>query len=233
MKTTDSDNPTPPFQGVSRSKLPSSPISVECDSGPSAVTAPALRPTVDRPLAATTPVMPVGTTLSSAEPSSSPRRNQRAHYITVQDLPTDATLEELLAFFEPCGRIKHDLLTGEAKVKMHRNDRGDFTGYARVAFVDPESVHEAIKMYHGASLRGHVLSVAGFSGRAWIAAAENALYGTQESLQSTLSTPYGTLQSAQSTPYGTMEGPMQVQVKESFSSAWSLEPVLLPPMYNC
>ncbi len=82
------------------------------------------------------------------KPKSPP---QTGVYIT--NLPSDTTLEEIEDAFGKLGTIGENLITGEKKIKLYRNEENQFKGDALVVYLKPESVDLAIEMLDGIQWR--------------------------------------------------------------------------------
>eukprot|EP01060_Flectonema_neradi_P035986 TRINITY_DN6795_c5_g1_i1.p1 TRINITY_DN6795_c5_g1~~TRINITY_DN6795_c5_g1_i1.p1 ORF type:complete len:411 (+),score=74.26 TRINITY_DN6795_c5_g1_i1:87-1235(+) len=67
--------------------------------------------------------------------------------IYISNLPDDATIEELLAFFKNVGTVKQHPVTRQPRVKLYGNNDGLIT------FIKPQSVDLAIQMYHESCFR--------------------------------------------------------------------------------
>ncbi|KAI8333267.1 hypothetical protein EDC96DRAFT_20206 [Choanephora cucurbitarum] len=73
--------------------------------------------------------------------------------VYVTGIPFDTTVEELKTVFSKCGVIMEDLETGEPKIKIYRDDRGNIKGDALVSYFKEESVPLAIDLLDDSELR--------------------------------------------------------------------------------
>lgn len=73
--------------------------------------------------------------------------------VYVSGLPEDFTEEELRELFKKAGVLKVDSETGQAKVKIYRDDQEKCKGDALVSYMKVESVAIAIKFMHEAEVR--------------------------------------------------------------------------------
>lgn len=55
-------------------------------------------------------------------------------FIYIQNLPPSVTTESLKDHFKNCGLIKPDPNTGEPKIKIYLNEKGEPKGDARICF---------------------------------------------------------------------------------------------------
>ncbi|KAI9271353.1 hypothetical protein BY458DRAFT_509754 [Sporodiniella umbellata] len=73
--------------------------------------------------------------------------------VYVTGLPKDTTEEELKTTFGKCGMIMEDLETGEAKIKIYKDDNGIPKGDALVSYFKEESIPLAIELLDESELR--------------------------------------------------------------------------------
>ncbi|OCK83087.1 splicing factor U2AF-associated protein 2 [Lepidopterella palustris CBS 459.81] len=73
-----------------------------------------------------------------------PERKNAAVYVT--SLPLDATVEEVASVFSRCGVIAEATETGDKRIKLYKDEEGNFKGDALVVFFRPESVKLAIQL---------------------------------------------------------------------------------------
>jgi HIV Tat-specific factor 1 len=73
--------------------------------------------------------------------------------VYVTGIPPDVTVEEMQETFSKCGVIMEDLETGEAKIKIYRDEKGLSKGDALVSYFKEESVPLAIDLLDEAELR--------------------------------------------------------------------------------
>ncbi|KAK3329411.1 hypothetical protein B0H66DRAFT_23495 [Apodospora peruviana] len=75
-----------------------------------------------------------------------PKKNS-AVYVT--GLPLDTTVEEVAAHFsKKCGVIAEEIDSGRPRIKLYKDENGNFKGDALVVFFKPESVDQAILLLH-------------------------------------------------------------------------------------
>ncbi|KAG1457138.1 hypothetical protein G6F56_006674 [Rhizopus delemar] len=73
--------------------------------------------------------------------------------VYVTGLPQDATTEELKLTFSKCGMIMEDLETGDAKIKIYKDENGIPKGDALISYFKEESVPLAEALLDEAELR--------------------------------------------------------------------------------
>lgn len=74
--------------------------------------------------------------------------------VYVSDLPSDVTVEEIQEVFSKYGVIAEDLITGEPKIKIYKDEEtGAVKGDALVVYFKPESVPLAIEMMNDGPFR--------------------------------------------------------------------------------
>lgn len=56
------------------------------------------------------------------------------HYIYVQGLPEDITVDDMFNFFHKAGIIKEDVQTGEKKIKIYKDEEGKCKGDGLVGY---------------------------------------------------------------------------------------------------
>lgn len=72
--------------------------------------------------------------------------------VAVQNLPYQATLQEIAGFFKKYGVIQENII-------RRYNEKGQTTGDARVAFRSPAEAHQAVSEMHLQTLNGRLISV--------------------------------------------------------------------------
>lgn len=83
-----------------------------------------------------------------------PEHKPRETAVYVQNLPRDATLEEMSSLFGKCGLLSEDPTTGQPRIKFYLDEEGRQKGDALVIYFREESVSLAIQMLDETSLRG-------------------------------------------------------------------------------
>ena len=78
-------------------------------------------------------------------------RVNTAVYIT--SIPLDADKDEIRHTFSKCGVIAEEIDSGEPRIKMYEDDKGQFKGDALVVYFRPESVNLAIQMLDDSDFR--------------------------------------------------------------------------------
>ncbi|KAL1932134.1 hypothetical protein VTP01DRAFT_9190 [Rhizomucor pusillus] len=73
--------------------------------------------------------------------------------VYVMGLPQDVTVDEIKREFSKCGVIMEDLETGEPKIKLYKDEQGNFKGDALVTYFKEESVPLAINLLDDGELR--------------------------------------------------------------------------------
>ncbi|KAI8073482.1 uncharacterized protein B0P05DRAFT_548747 [Gilbertella persicaria] len=73
--------------------------------------------------------------------------------VYVTGVPPDATVDEIKTVFSKCGVIMEDLETGEPKIKIYRDEKGNIKGDALVSYFKEESVPLAIELLDDTDLR--------------------------------------------------------------------------------
>lgn len=94
--------------------------------------------------------------LEGSNSSKKPKREPVKKAVTsvyVTGIPADVTIEEMQAVFSKCGVIMEDLETGEAKIKIYRDEKGVPKGDALVSYFKEESVPLAIDLLDESELR--------------------------------------------------------------------------------
>lgn len=90
-------------------------------------------------------------TLKEKQAMEKSKRENTAVYI--EDLPSDIVTEDLQSIFGKFGILSEDLVTGEKRVKLYRDDNGHLKGDALVIYLKKESVSLAIEMLNNTKLR--------------------------------------------------------------------------------
>ncbi|KAJ3320730.1 hypothetical protein HDV06_005023 [Boothiomyces sp. JEL0866] len=78
------------------------------------------------------------------KPKPEPVKRQTAVYVT--GLPSNVTMEEMIDTFKKGGVFLLDVLTGEPKIKLYRNDKNELKGDALVIYLREESVKLACEL---------------------------------------------------------------------------------------
>ena len=68
-------------------------------------------------------------------------------------IPLDATKDEINHVFSKCGVIAEEIDSGQPRIKMYEDDKGQFKGDALVVYFRPESVSLAIQMMDDSDFR--------------------------------------------------------------------------------
>lgn len=71
----------------------------------------------------------------------------------VTSIPLDAQKEEINSVFKAFGVIAEEIDSGEPRIKMYEDDKGQFKGDALVVYFRPESVDLAIQMLDDTDFR--------------------------------------------------------------------------------
>ncbi|GME23137.1 Nuclear mRNA splicing factor-associated [Neofusicoccum parvum] len=83
--------------------------------------------------------------------SAKTERANTAVYVT--SIPLDATKEEINDVFSKYGIISESVETGEKRIKMYTDEKGNFNGEALIIYYRPESVPLAINMLDDSNFR--------------------------------------------------------------------------------
>ena len=78
-------------------------------------------------------------------------RKNTAVYIT--GLPTDTDAEEIQKVFSRCGMIAEEIDGQNKRIKMYKDDEGNFKGDALVMYFKPESVNLAVQLLDDSQFR--------------------------------------------------------------------------------
>ncbi|KAF2842394.1 hypothetical protein M501DRAFT_1013738 [Patellaria atrata CBS 101060] len=78
-------------------------------------------------------------------------RKNTAVYVT--SLPLNVTVDEVKSVFSRCGVIAETIETGEPRIKLYTDEKGNFKGDALIVFFRPESVDLAIQMLDDSDFR--------------------------------------------------------------------------------
>lgn len=81
--------------------------------------------------------------------------------VWVSNLPVDAQKEEIRILFAKYGIIAEEIDSGDPKIKMYKDDDGNFKGEALVVYFRPESVGLAIQMLDETEFRFGLTSPSG------------------------------------------------------------------------
>lgn len=92
-------------------------------------------------------------------------------------IPLDADIEEINHTFSKCGVIAEEIDSGQPRIKMYEDDKGQFKGDALVVYFRPESVNLAIQMLDDSDFR---LGVEGPMGRMRVQAADFSYKSQQD-----------------------------------------------------
>jgi HIV Tat-specific factor 1 len=86
------------------------------------------------------------------KPEKAPiERKNTAVYIT--NLPPTATSTEIASVFSRCGVIAEEIDSGNPRIKMYTDDKGNFKGDALVVYFRPESVALAVSLLDDSEFR--------------------------------------------------------------------------------
>ncbi|KAJ3058664.1 hypothetical protein HK102_010369, partial [Quaeritorhiza haematococci] len=91
---------------------------------------------------------PVNNKKKKTEPKKKPNRA-----IYVNGLPPDVTVDEVKEYFTKCGIIMEDVMTGEPKIKIYKDDKGMAKGDALIVYFKEESVELACKLLDDSQFR--------------------------------------------------------------------------------
>ena len=81
-------------------------------------------------------------------------------FVYVSGLPLNIDEEELKVFFNKCGAIMIDPNTGQAKIRVYRDQSGAVKGDARICYSNIESVQMAIEWLDSQEIRpGYTVKV--------------------------------------------------------------------------
>lgn len=69
--------------------------------------------------------------------------NMRNTAVYVTGLPKDASIEEISTYFQKCGVISEDAITGQKRIKLYQDDQGQHKGDALIVFFKEGSVRLA------------------------------------------------------------------------------------------
>jgi HIV Tat-specific factor 1 len=95
----------------------------------------------------------------------------------VTSIPLDADVDEVKHTFSKCGVIAEEIDSGQPRIKMYEDDKGQFKGDALIVYFRPESVNLAIQMLDDSDFR---LGVEGPMGRMRVQAADFSYKSQQE-----------------------------------------------------
>jgi HIV Tat-specific factor 1 len=95
---------------------------------------------------------------SDAPKTKKPRVNTA---VWVTKIPLDAQKEEIREVFAKYGVIAEEIESGDARIKMYKDEDGNFTGEALVVYFRPESVQLAIQMLDETEFRFGVADPSG------------------------------------------------------------------------
>ncbi|KAJ3175739.1 hypothetical protein HK101_010591, partial [Irineochytrium annulatum] len=87
------------------------------------------------------------------KPNAEPKKPRPITSIYVQNLPSDATHEEIQSTFEKYGILMEDLSTGKSRIKLYTDTNGHFKGDALITYFKEESVQLAIDMMDDCEFR--------------------------------------------------------------------------------
>lgn len=91
-------------------------------------------------------------------PAKAPtERKNTAIYIT--GLPTDADVEEIQQVFSRCGVIAEEIDGQNKRIKMYKDEEGNFKGDALIMYFKPESVTLAVQMLDDSQFRSVLWNV--------------------------------------------------------------------------
>ncbi|KAJ3276055.1 hypothetical protein HDV01_006225 [Terramyces sp. JEL0728] len=94
---------------------------------------------------------------SHKKPKPEPVKKHTAVYVT--GLPSDITMDDMIDNFKKGGVFLLDSLTGEPKIKVYRNDKGELKGDALVIYLREESVNLACELLDETFINGVKISV--------------------------------------------------------------------------
>lgn len=95
-----------------------------------------------------------GTGNGRANKKDRPEQKSRETAVYVQNLPLDATEEEVASLFGKCGLLLEDPISGKPRVKLYSDAQGNRKGDGIVIYLREESISLAIQMIDDTSLRG-------------------------------------------------------------------------------
>jgi HIV Tat-specific factor 1 len=95
----------------------------------------------------------------------------------VTSIPLDADQDEIKHVFSKCGMVAEEIDSGQPRIKMYEDDKGNFKGDALVVYFRPESVGLAVQMLDDTDFR---LGVTGPSGSMRVQAADFSYKSQQE-----------------------------------------------------
>lgn len=95
----------------------------------------------------------------------------------VTSIPLDADQEEIQHVFSKCGVIAEEIDSGNPRIKMYEDDKGQFKGDALVVYFRPESVDLAVQMLDDSDFR---LGTEGPMGKMRVQAADFSYKSQQE-----------------------------------------------------
>ena len=78
------------------------------------------------------------------EPNKKAKADKPSTAIYVTSIPLDATLEEIHQVFSRCGMIAEEIDSDGPRIKMYKDDEGNFKGDALIIFFRPESINQAM-----------------------------------------------------------------------------------------
>ncbi|KAJ5301696.1 hypothetical protein N7508_006559 [Penicillium antarcticum] len=106
---------------------------------------------------------------AATEPKQKKPRVNCAVYVS--SIPLDATLDEVVSVFKKFGLITEEIDTGKPRVKMYKDENGNFKGDALIVYFRSESVDIAIQMLDETDFR---FGVTGPNGPMRVQAADTA-----------------------------------------------------------
>ena len=119
-------------------------------------------------------IMQTLTSTQGAQKQKKPRVNT-AVYVT--SIPLDADKDEIKYVFSKCGVITEEIDSGQPRIKMYEDDKGQFKGDALIVYFRPESVDLAVQMLDDSDFR---LGTEGPVGKMRVQAADFSYKSQQE-----------------------------------------------------
>ncbi|RMD43699.1 hypothetical protein DV735_g1421, partial [Chaetothyriales sp. CBS 134920] len=87
------------------------------------------------------------------EGNQKPKKPRTNTAVYVTSIPLDATRSEIQSVFSKCGMIAEEIDSGQPRIKMYEDEKGEFKGDALVVYFRPESVQLAVQMLDDSDFR--------------------------------------------------------------------------------